>query len=132
MVGSQGHVYAVETDSGKIEFIKKSIAENGSDNIEVVLVGKEHVILPEKVDLIFLRNVYHHIPNRVDYFENLKELLKPKGRIAIVEHKGGGGIHRIFEHRVTEETIIGEMTEAGYRIAERLDILPKQSFTIFK
>jgi arsenite methyltransferase len=132
VVSSQGHVYAVDTDSGKVDFIKKSVAEKGASNIEVVLVGKEGLSLPEKVDLIFLRNVYHHIPNRVEYFTKLKESLKPGGRIVIVEHKGGGGIHRLFEHRVTGETIIEEMTKAGYRVAESLDILPKQSFTIFQ
>jgi arsenite methyltransferase len=131
-VSDQGHVYAVDTDSGKADFIKKSVAEKGVGNIEVVLVGKEGLSLPEKVDLIFLRNVYHHIPSRVEYFIKLRESLKPGGRIAIVEHKGGGGIYRLFEHRVTGETIIEEMTKAGYRVAESLDILPKQSFTIFK
>jgi arsenite methyltransferase len=131
-VGSQGCVYVLDTDPGEIKFIKKLVAENGIGNIEVVLVGKEEVSLPEKVDLIFMRNVYHHIPNRVEYFAKLKESLKSEGRIAIVEHKGGGGFHRIFEHRVSGEIIIREMTEAGYRVAERLDILPKQSFTIFQ
>jgi arsenite methyltransferase len=130
-VGGQGRVYAVDTDSGEIEFIRKSAAEKGVGNIEVVLVGKEGVTLPEKVDLIFLRNVYHHIPKRVKYFSKLQESLRPGGRIAIVEHKGGGGFHSIFEHRVSRETIVEEMTGAGYDMAESLDILPKQSFTIF-
>jgi arsenite methyltransferase len=130
-VSSQGKVYAVDTDPGKVDFIKKSVAEQGTGNVEVLLVGKEGLTLPEKVDLIFLRNVYHHIPNRVQYFAKLKESLKPGGRIAIVEHKGGGGIHRLFEHRVTGETIVEEMTKAGYQVAERSDILPKQSFIIF-
>ncbi len=130
-VGGQGRVYAVDIDSGKLEFIKKSAAEKGAGNIETVLVGKEAVPLPEKVDLIFLRNVYHHIPNRVEYFSKLQELLKPGGRIAIVEHKGGGGFHSLFEHRVSGETIVEEMTRAGYSVTETLDMLPKQSFTIF-
>jgi arsenite methyltransferase len=130
-VSGQGRVYAVDTDSGKIEFIRKSVAEKGVGNIEVVLVGKESVNLPEKVDLIFLRNVYHHIPNRVEYFSKLQESLRPGGRIAIVEHKSGGRFHSIFEHRVSGETIVEEMTRAGYHVAESLDILPKQSFTVF-
>jgi arsenite methyltransferase len=132
-VGKQGRVYAVDTDSGKIEFIRKSAAEKGLGNVQVVLVGKEGLTLPEKVDLVFLRNVYHHIANRVEYFAKLKDWLKPDGRIAIVEHKGGGrfGLHRIFEHRVTRETIVEEMTKAGYRIGESMDYLPEQSFTIF-
>ena len=130
-VGAQGRVYALDTDSGKIEFMKKSIAEEGVGNIEVVLVGKDDVTLPERVDLIFLRNVYHHISNRVQYFSKLQRYLKLNGRVAIVEHKSGGGFHSLFEHRVSSEAIIDEMTRAGYLLAESLDMLPKQSFIIF-
>jgi arsenite methyltransferase len=132
MVGSQGHVYAVDTDSGKLDYIRKLAAEKGAANVEVVLAGKDGVALPEKADLIFMRNVYHHLPSRVEYFAKLKESLKPQGRIAIVEHKAGGGFHRLFEHRVSAETIVEEMTKAGYRVTGSFDILPKQSFTIFQ
>jgi predicted methyltransferase len=113
-VGRQGAVYAVDTD-------------------QVTLTGKEDMTLPEKVDMIFLRNVYHHIPNRVSYFAKLRLSLKPDGRIAIVDHEGRGhfGLHRIFEHRVTQATIVEEMTKAGYSISESIDFLPEQSFTIF-
>lgn len=99
----------------------------------MVLAGKESVTLPEKIDLVFLRNVYHNIPNRVEYFAKLRESLKPDGRIAIVEHNPGGhfSFHRIFEHHVTRETIVEEMTKAGYSLAESIDFLPEQSFTIF-
>ena len=132
-VGKQGAVYAVDTDSGKIEFIRKSVAEKGLGNVQVVLAGKESVTLPEKIDWIFLRNVYHNVPNRVEYFAKLRESLKPDGRIAIVEHNRSGrfSFHRIFEHHVTRETIVEEMTKAGYSIAESIDFLPEQSFTIF-
>jgi ubiquinone/menaquinone biosynthesis C-methylase UbiE len=132
-VGIQGVVYAVDTDSGKIEFIRKSVAEKGLGNVQVVLADKESVPLPEKIDLIFLRNVYHHISNRVEYFAKLRDSLKPDGRIAIVEHNPGGhfSFHRIFEHHVTRETIVEEMTKAGYSLGENIDFLPEQSFMIF-
>jgi cyclopropane fatty-acyl-phospholipid synthase-like methyltransferase len=132
-VGMQGVVYAVDTDSGKIEFIRKSAAEKGLDNVQVVLADKESVTLPEKIDLIFLRNVYHHIPNRVKYFAKLRDSLRPDGRIAIVEHGRSGrfSFHRIFEHHVTGGTIVEEMTKAGYSVAESIDFLPEQSFMIF-
>jgi len=131
-VGKQGAVYAVDTDSGKTEFIRESVAEKGLSNVQVVLAGKESVTLPEKTDLIFLRNVYHHIPNRVKYFAKLRDSLKPDGRIAIVEHNRSGrfGFQRIFERRVTKETIVEEMTKVGYSIAESIDFLPEQSLTI--
>jgi len=133
-VGRQGVIYALDTDPDKIEFIQRSAAERGLSNVQAVLVEEKNVTLPEKVDLIFLRNVYHHISNRVEYFAKLKESLKPNGRIAIVEHNSSGrlSLHEIFEHRVAKENIIEEMITAGYCIEESLDFLPKQSFTIFR
>jgi arsenite methyltransferase len=132
-VGKQGAVYAVDIDPSKVEFIRKNAAEKELDNVRVILAGKESPTLPEKIDLIFLRNVYHHISNRVEYFTKLKESLKPDGRIAIVEHNRGGrfSFQRIFEHRVTQETVVEEMTKAGYNMSENIDFLPDQSFTIF-
>jgi arsenite methyltransferase len=132
-VGKQGVVYAVDIDPGKIEFIRKSIVEKGLDNVKVILAKVESPTLPEKIDLIFLRNVFHHISNRVGYFAKLKESLRPDGRIAIVEHNKGGrfSLDRIFERRVTRETVVEEMTKAGYSISENIDFLPDQSFTIF-
>jgi ubiquinone/menaquinone biosynthesis C-methylase UbiE len=132
-VGKQGAVYAGDVDPGKIEFIRKNAAEKGLDNIHMILAGRENPNLPEKIDLIFLRNVFHHISNRVEYFAKLKEFLKPDGNIAIVERNKGGrfSFHRIFERRVTRETVIEEMTKAGYTVAKDIDFLPDQSFIIF-
>jgi arsenite methyltransferase len=133
IVDKQGAVYAVDIDPGKIEFIRKNALEKKLDNVHAILSGKESPALPEKMDLIFLRNVYHHISNRVEYFAKLKESLKPDGRIAIVEHSRGGrfSLHRLFERRVSRETVVEEMTNAGYSISENIDFLPNQSFTIF-
>jgi arsenite methyltransferase len=132
-VGTHGDVYAVDVDPGKVEFIRKSAAEKGLDNVQVIVASRESPNLPEKIDLVFLRNVYHHLSNRVEYFAKLKESLKPDGRVAIVEHNRCGrfSLHRIFEHRVTRETVVKEMSKAGYILAEDIDFLPDQSFTIF-
>lgn len=131
LVGIRGHVYALDTDSGKLDFIRKMIEEKGLGNIDVVLVGKEGVTLPERVDLIFMRNVYHHISNRVEYFAKLKSLLRSSGQVAIVEHEGGGCFHSLFEHRVSGKTVVEEMNLADYIVVRNLDFLSKQSFTIF-
>lgn len=132
-VGKQGTVYAVDVDPGKVEFIRKKASEKGLENVHVILASGESPNLPEKIDLVFLRNVYHHISSRVEYFAKLKESLKPEGRIAIIEHNKGGrfSFHRIFERRVTRETVAEEMMKAGYSVAEDIEFLPDQSFTIF-
>ena len=133
LVGQKGRVFAVDTNSEFLEFIEKSCKAKGLNNVETILAIEDGLALPENVDLVFMRNVCHHIPNRPEYFRKLKNFLKPGGRIAIVEYKSVKRLsfRRMFGHYVPKEAIIKEMNEAGYQFQEDLDFLPEQSFTIF-
>ncbi len=133
-VGKEGQVYAVDTDAGFLEFIRNSAMEKGLNNFKTVLAAEDKLTLPEKsLDFIFLRNVYHHLPNRVEYFRNLAGSLKPEGKVVIIEYKRGGlfSFRRIFGHYVPRKIIVEEMNQAGYQLEQEFDFLPKQSFTIF-
>jgi len=133
-VGKKGKVYAVDTNLGFLEFIENSAKKRGLGNVETILVAGEDLALPERsLDLVFMRNVCHHLTNRVEYFKKLRRFLKPKGRIAIIEYKHAKPFtfRGIFGHYVPRETIKEEMKEAGYRVERELDFLPEQSFTIF-
>lgn len=133
-VGRKGRVYAVDTNAEFLEFIENGAEEKGLNNVKTILVTENDLPLPERsLDLVFMRNVYHHLTNRVEYVRKLKRVLKPEGKIAIIEYKRSGffSFHRIFGHYVPKETIVEEMNEAGYRLKEDLDFLPEQSFTIF-
>ena len=72
-VGKDGVVFAVDTNSGFLKFINERAKEKGLDNVETVLASEDGASLPESVDLIFMRNVCHHIPNRINYFIKLKK-----------------------------------------------------------
>jgi ubiquinone/menaquinone biosynthesis C-methylase UbiE len=133
-VGKNGRVYAIDTNPEFLEFIMNIANERGLSNIKTVLTAEDKLILPKKsLDIIFLRNVYHHLPNRVGYFGNLKKFLKSEGKIVIIEYKRGGpfSFQRIFGHYVLKEKIVKEMEDAGYRLNDDYDFLPKQSFTVF-
>ena len=134
MVGKEGRVYAVDIKPEFLEYVKNSAREEGLDNVIPMLVSGDKLDLPEKgLDLIFMRNVTHHIPNRVEYFKSLKRFLKPNGRIAIIEYKKGKifTFRRLFGHYVPKETIIQEMEDAGYLLKREFDFLPEQHFTIY-
>jgi len=135
VVGSKGKVYAVDTNPELLKFIEQKAKELGLNNVETIIVTGEDLALPERsLDLVFMRNVCHHLTNRVEYFKKLKRFLKPKGRVAIVEYKRAKPFtfHGMFGHYVPRETIIEEMKEAGYRVKQEFDFLPEQSFTIFQ
>ena len=134
-VGKDGRLFAVDTNPKFLEFIENSAKEKGLDNVETVLTAEDKPTLPEKsMDLIFMRNVCHHLPNRVEYFKRLRSTLTPSGRIAIIDYRAGGGrfsFHRKFGHYVPKQILIAEMKEARYRLEKDLNFLPEQSFVIF-
>ena len=134
IVEAEGRVFAVDTNPKFLEFIQDSAKEKVLTNVETVLTEEDKPILPEKsVDLVFMRNVCHHLSNRVDYFRRLRNSLKTSGRVAIIEYRSGRGFsfHRLFGHYVAKEKIIEEMQEAGYKLEKEVDFLPEQSFTLF-
>jgi arsenite methyltransferase len=133
-VGREGKVYAIDTNKGLLDFIRGSSENNGFHNIVTVLAeGNRFSLLNEKLDLIFLRNVYHHLPNREVYFRDMVESLGPGAKIAIIDYDGRGkwNSYRLFCHYVPKQTIVNEMTAAGYHLVEDHTFLPEQSFLIF-
>ncbi|MCP8312317.1 MAG: class I SAM-dependent methyltransferase [Candidatus Methylarchaceae archaeon HK02M1] len=133
-IGKEGKVYAVDTNPEFLEFIRTSAKEKGFYNVETILATEDRLDLPEKsLDLVFMRNVTHHLSDRVEYFRNLSGFLKPQGKIAIIEYKKGGlfSFRRIFGHYIPNEIIVEDMKEAGYRLDKKFDFLSEQSFTIF-
>jgi len=133
IVGDKGKVYAIDTNSEFLQFIKSSAKEKGLNNIVTILIENKLDLPESNLDFVFMRNVTHHIPNRVEYFRNLKRFLKSGGKIVIIEYKKGKifSFRGLFGHHVPKETIIREMEEANYVLEKEFDFLPEQHFTIY-
>jgi len=134
-VGKNGKVYPVDTNSNFLKFIKDIAEERGVSNIIPILVAENHLPIPAgSLDFIFMRDVTHHIQNRVQYFGNLKNFLKPNGRIVIIEYKKkkSFSFHSMFGHHIAKEVIIHEMKEAGYLLEKDFDFLPEHNFTVYR
>jgi arsenite methyltransferase len=128
-VGREGKVYAVDINAELLEIIKASVSRAGLRNVVFIHAREDDSLLPEKsVDLIFVRNVFHHLPDQEKYFRNMKPKLKTGGRVAIIEYKKGT---YYSGHETPEETVIEVMEKAGYSFLKRYGFLEKQSFTVF-
>lgn len=135
-VTEAGKVYAVDVEPEMLAYTKKSVEHMGiPSTVEFVLAQPDNPKLPKgSMDLIFLCNVYHHLENRTAYFANVKSALKPGGKIAIIdfyhdERAGNVGFPR--RHLVARETVVGELTKAGYRLVREHEFLPRQYFLEF-
>ena len=135
IVGDKGTVFAVDTNKDFLEYINSQAAENDLTNIKTVLATEVYIpIAHHSLDLVFVRNVYHHLQNRVHYFTQAKQLLSPSARVSIIEYSRHGSFlsfHRRCGHNVPQEIIVEEMNKAGYTVSASFDFLSVQSFTIF-
>jgi ubiquinone/menaquinone biosynthesis C-methylase UbiE len=131
--GKTGRVYAVDVKKKYLDFIRRQSEQAGLSNIVFVLAGEGGMNLPEAgLDLVFARNVFHHLSDPADYFADLKKYLKPGGKVAIIEHgKKGFGFVSLFGHHTSREAIVRDMETAGYLPTESFDLLPDQTFTLF-
>ena len=127
-VGPAGLVYAVDVDASMVDFLTEEAAEQKLDNVRPVLAGSDDPRLPERVDLVFTSNTYHHLESRAAYFSALRERsLAAGGRVAIVEYRPDA-----TSHATARETIEEEMAEAGFRLAKSFDYLERQHFLVFE
>jgi ubiquinone/menaquinone biosynthesis C-methylase UbiE len=132
--GKTGKVYAVDVKPKYLDFIRRKAAQEGFDNVRYVLGTGGEMKLPEAgLDLVFARNVFHHLPEPGDYFRNLKKYLKPDGKVSIIDHKPKRGFSfvALFKHHTPGETVVQEMAKAGYRLVESFGFLQDQTFNLF-
>ena len=85
------------------------------------------------MDLVFLCNSYHHMENRVSYFDRLRTDLASGGRVAILDMKPTPLVSLFVPagHWTTGEQLREEMSRAHYGEEDSFDFLPAQSFSIF-
>ena len=131
-VGKNGKVYSIDTNQKSLDFIDDNSKKNRVNNIKTVLANENGFSLPEKVDIFFLRNVFHHLPDHVEYFKNIKQFLKKDGKIVIMDYKKKGfSFVGMFGHYTPKEVIIDKLGKAGFDVSQKFDFLDKQSFMIF-
>lgn len=135
-VTESGMVYAIDVEQEMLTYTKESLEHlHIPFAAEFILARPDSPKLPaDSVDLIFVCNTYHHLENRATYFSNVKSALKQGGRVAIVdfyhdERSGNLGFPK--DHLVPRETVIEEMTKAGYKLLREHTFLPRQYFLEF-
>jgi SAM-dependent methyltransferase len=128
----KGSVFAQDVEPDMVEYLGERAKREKLDNLQPVLGKPEDPALPAQVDLALIVDTYHHIDNRVAYFQRLRSSLKPSGEIAIIDftpespygpHKGA---------RIPAGEVEAEMKRAGYALAAKHDFLPYQYFLVFR
>ena len=130
-VGPQGKVYAAEIDDTALAIIEKEKKSRGVTNVVPIRAEPGDAKLPEPVDLVFSCDTYHHMEDRVAYFQSLARYLKPDGKVAILDFHAEGFFSGLLGHGTTKQEVRREMESAGYRLAADYDFIDRQHFQIF-
>lgn len=131
--GPNGKVFAADTNKRFLARIDGVVRKNALRNIETVVCGEDRCPLQkESCDLIFMRNVFHHIKDPVSYFRKLRESMKPDGKIAVLDWESAkGGFIGRARHCTPEAEINKALEAAGFHHEKSFDILNGQSFNIY-
>ena len=128
----QGRVYGVDTEQAMVKHLAERAKGAKLANVSALLGAPDDPRLPEKVDLILLVDVYHHIEERSRYFRRLRDTLKPGGRVAIIDFRRDSPTGPPVAARIAPETVRAELASAGFELSQEHGFLPNQYFLVFR
>lgn len=131
-VGSTGKVFAIDIDAGLLAIVadKARAAELGS--VQTVVAGPMDPKLPEPVDLIFICDTMHHLPNQGEYVKQLGALLRPGGRVAVIDFAAGRWPNGHESFTITPAQVDEWMKAAGLTRVESHDFLATNFFQVYR
>lgn len=86
LLNGSGKVIAADLQDGMLEKVRQKISRTELEQrIELHKCQNETIGITEKVDFVLAFYVVHEVPNQDKLFLELKSILKPNGKIFIVE-----------------------------------------------
>lgn len=123
VVGDTGMVYAVDIVKDILESIKSRIRSEGYDNVRAVWSDIEQAgrapIPSHSLDVCLFVNVMFLIKNKKGALQEAKRLLKPSGRLVIIDwQKNLGPLGPTPELMVPPAQMIGTAAAEGWKLVE--------------
>ena len=125
-VGSNGKVYAVDTDASAIERLEQKAKTEGLKNITAKAGKAEDIVFcMQCADFVFYSMDLHDFADPAKVLQNAKHMIKPNGRLIDLDWKK---IDMPFgppvSIRFSEEKAAGLMRSAGFTVADVRDAGP--------
>ena len=114
-IGSEGIIHASEVEQRKVDRMKEKFAD--IPQIKPYLCPTDGTALPDNCcDLAFLSKTYHHLNKggHVDYLRHLQKVVKPTGRLCVIEKHAALGSGRSKEHAWLPGMLFQQAEEAGW------------------
>jgi ubiquinone/menaquinone biosynthesis C-methylase UbiE len=132
-VGPNGLVFAEDIQVQMLEATRRRVLREGLRWVQPVLGTPDDPRLPRgKLDAVLIVDAYHEMEDPVALLRNVRQTLKPSGRVGIVDYrKDGFGPGPPLEERVDPDAILRDATAAGLRLLKLETFLPFQFFLVF-
>ena len=120
VVGASGRVHAVDIDQNMLDLVESEAESLGLHNINTMISTGEKVPLPDQIaDYIICSLILHYRPDfegRVEMARDIGRLVRPTGRILIIEMAPGCG--DLPGRRMTFEDTEAVLRDAGLDFGE--------------
>ncbi len=118
LVGPEGRVWAVDISLAMLERVRERVHDGGLVNVETVHGGEAEVPLPAGVaDLVLLSSVLHEAEGPVSLLREAGRLLRPGGRVALIEWKAEPTGHGPpLAERLSPAQVAGYLQGAGLAV----------------
>ncbi|MCD6576446.1 MAG: class I SAM-dependent methyltransferase [Anaerolineaceae bacterium] len=135
-VEPKGKVIAVDTSNDRLAYIQQQAQKEQFHNITTFQTKSNQLKLPKtKFDLIFTRNMFHHLDDPKVYFKTISQYLKSTGRVAIIDYKPPSHFRLRFfarrHHYTNPKLIVNTMSTVGLVLTTSYNFLSDQSLQIF-
>ena len=123
-LGPKGVIHAGEIEQKKVDTMKEKW--EAVPQIKPYLCPTDGTGLEENsCDLAFISKTYHHFDKdtNVDYLRHLKKVIRPAGRVVIIERHGDLASGRGKEHSVQPGLLAYQAEQAGWMLL-RCELIP--------
>lgn len=135
-VGAGGTAIAQDIAPEFLRGIEERARQAGLSQVRTLLGGEKDARLPaNSVDLIFTSDTYHHFEFPQAMLASLHAALKPGGRLIIIDYEkipGRSSAWVLGHVRANRETVIGEITAAGFMLDRTHDFLRENYYLEFR
>ena len=131
-VGPSGRVYATELDAEAIAELEQIAAK--LENLEVLQASATATGLAEACcDVLFMRNVYHHLSHPRETLTDLRRAIRPGGFFLVIDFEPSALLEPFTPddvpedrggHGVPPSIVIDETRAAGFAVVEQIDEWP--------
>lgn len=131
---SQGVVYASDIEPAQLDAVRARIHSEKLLNVVPVLASEDDPHFPPaRLDVIFIGDTYHHLEDRIAYTKKLATMLKPGGRLVILDYKPGQlPIGPPPAHKLAAHVMENELAAAGWTRVETFDTHPYHDFEVWR